>query len=85
MAEAGYQIGLTNLGGVNRIWPTAVRVWPIDRFDLCRLRTERSQSDAMFLAQIAIPQLASMHGLLPRSPARKAPRLEPIDARGLEK
>lgn len=84
VAEAGYQIGLTNLGGVNRIRRTAVRVWPIDRFDLCRLRTERSQSDAMFLAQIAVPQLASMHGLLPRFPARKAPRLEPIDARGLE-
>lgn len=72
VARAGYQIGLTNLGGVNRIWPTAVRVWPINRFDLCRLRTERSLSDAMFLAQIAVPQLAAMQGLLPRFPARQA-------------
>lgn len=66
VAEAGYQLGLTNLGGVNRIWPTPIRGWSIDRFDLCRLRTERSLSDAMFLAQIAVPQLAAMQGMLPR-------------------
>jgi peptidoglycan/xylan/chitin deacetylase (PgdA/CDA1 family) len=59
VADAGYQIGLTNASGVNRVWPAALRtVFPVDRFDVHRLPTERSQSDAMFLTQIAIPQLA---------------------------
>jgi hypothetical protein len=58
-AAAGYQVGLTNASGVNRVWPAALRtVFPLDRFDVHRLPTERSQSDAMFLTQIAIPQLA---------------------------
>lgn len=75
VAEAGYQIGLTNAGGVNRIWPTAIRtMWPFDRFDISRLPTERSLSDAMFLTQIAVPQLALVHDYLPRRsrPARAA-------------
>ena len=61
--EAGYCIGLTNYSGVNRVWPGAMRsALPIDRFDIRRLPTERSLSDAMFLTQIAVPQLAFGHG-----------------------
>jgi len=30
---------------------------PLDRFDIHRLATERTQSDAMFLTQIAVPPL----------------------------
>ncbi|HEU0031233.1 MAG TPA: polysaccharide deacetylase family protein [Kofleriaceae bacterium] len=52
-AEAGYRVGLTNASGVNR-----GPAWLLDAFDISRLSTERSQSDAMFLAQLAIPQLA---------------------------
>jgi peptidoglycan/xylan/chitin deacetylase (PgdA/CDA1 family) len=55
VARAGYRIGLTNASGVNRIWPAAVL--PVDPFDIRRLATERTQSDAMFLTQIAIPRL----------------------------
>ena len=59
VAEAGYKIGLTNGSGVNRLWPTAIS--PLDPFDIRRLATDRAQSDAMFLMQIAIPQLAPVH------------------------
>jgi hypothetical protein len=31
---------------------------PTDRYDICRLSTDRELSDAMFLAQIAVPRLA---------------------------
>jgi peptidoglycan/xylan/chitin deacetylase (PgdA/CDA1 family) len=55
VAEAGYRIGLTNGSGVNRVWPAPLCA--LDRFDIRRLSTERSQSDAMFLTQIAIPPL----------------------------
>ncbi|HWU91393.1 MAG TPA: polysaccharide deacetylase family protein [Kofleriaceae bacterium] len=56
VAEAGYQIGLTNATGVNYLWPEAMR--PVDPFDLRRIATDRSHSDAMFLAQLAVPPLA---------------------------
>jgi peptidoglycan/xylan/chitin deacetylase (PgdA/CDA1 family) len=55
VAQAGYRIGLTNSTGINYMWPAAMNL--IDPFDVRRLSTERSQSDAMFLAQIAVPQL----------------------------
>ena len=55
VAEAGYRIGLTNSSGVNYMWPAAM--YPLDPFDIRRIATERSQSDAMFLTQIAVPQL----------------------------
>ncbi len=59
IASAGYRIGLTNASGVNRVWPLAMRgVMPIDPFDVRRLSTDRSMSDAMFLTQVAVPQLA---------------------------
>jgi peptidoglycan/xylan/chitin deacetylase (PgdA/CDA1 family) len=58
VAEAGYRVGLTNAGGVNHVWPPALRpVFPLDRFDLHRQPTDRSQSDAMFLSRLAIPEL----------------------------
>lgn len=56
---AGYRIGFSNNTGVNRMWPTRLRgVWPVDRLDIRRLSTDRSMSDAMFGAQLAIPRLA---------------------------
>lgn len=59
IASAGYRIGLTNASGVNRVWPSAVRgLSPIDPFDVRRLSTDRTMSDALFLAQVAVPQLA---------------------------
>jgi len=59
IASAGYRIGLTNSSGSNRVWPSAVRgLAPIDPFDVRRLSTDREMSDAMFIAQVAIPQLA---------------------------
>jgi peptidoglycan/xylan/chitin deacetylase (PgdA/CDA1 family) len=59
LASAGYQIGMSNQSGVNLWWPPALRsLSPIDPFDVRRLATDRSISDAMFLTQMALPQLA---------------------------
>jgi peptidoglycan/xylan/chitin deacetylase (PgdA/CDA1 family) len=59
IASAGYRIGLTNASGVNKVWPLSMRgVMPIDPFNVKRLSTDRSMSDAMFLTQVALPQLA---------------------------
>jgi peptidoglycan/xylan/chitin deacetylase (PgdA/CDA1 family) len=59
LAAAGYQIGMSNQSGVNLWWPPALRsLSPIDPFDVRRLATDRSISDAMFLTQMALPQLA---------------------------
>jgi peptidoglycan/xylan/chitin deacetylase (PgdA/CDA1 family) len=56
---AGYKIGFTNMSGASRIWPGALgKVVRTDRFDVPRLATDRSMSDAMFLLQIAVPRLA---------------------------
>jgi peptidoglycan/xylan/chitin deacetylase (PgdA/CDA1 family) len=59
VADAGYRVGFTNASGVNHRWPAGLP-WarPIDPFDLHRLATERTCSDALFLAQIAVPPLA---------------------------
>jgi peptidoglycan/xylan/chitin deacetylase (PgdA/CDA1 family) len=63
LAKAGYQIGLSNHSGVNRWWPPALRgVAPIDPFDVRRLAIDREMSDAMFLMQIAVPQLGYASG-----------------------
>lgn len=53
-AEAGYEIGFANNGGVNHL----SRQWLPDPLQLRRLPTERSESDAMFLTSIALPALA---------------------------
>jgi peptidoglycan/xylan/chitin deacetylase (PgdA/CDA1 family) len=61
LTSAGYQIGMSNHSGVNRWWPPALRrLAPIDPYDLRRLSTDREMSDAMFLAQVAVPRLAYM-------------------------
>jgi len=59
LTAAGYQIGMSNHSGVNRWWPPSLRGFaPIDPFDLRRLATDRTISDAMFLTQVAVPRLA---------------------------
>lgn len=59
LTAAGYRIGLSNVSGVNRLWPAVFGGdTPIDPFDVRRLATDRTMSDAMFLTQIAVPQLA---------------------------
>ncbi len=59
IASAGYRIGLTNGSGTNRVWPLAMRgMMPIDPFDVRRLSMDRELSDAMFIAQVAVPQFA---------------------------
>jgi peptidoglycan/xylan/chitin deacetylase (PgdA/CDA1 family) len=61
LAAAGYQIGMSNQSGVNRWLPPPLRALsPIDPFDVRRLATDRAISDAMYLTQIALPQLAYM-------------------------
>lgn len=62
VAAAGYRVGFTNAGGVNHVWPGGVGIdLVLDRFSLRRVQTERSDSDALFLTQIAAPLLAAMH------------------------
>src|SRR5262249_49122387 len=59
LLAAGYRVGLSNVSGVNRLWPVALRgMLPVDRFDVRRLSTDRDLSDAMFLTQVALPPLA---------------------------
>jgi len=56
---AGYRLGLSNASGATRIWPGSLNeVMPCDPFDIHRISTDRELSDAMFLTQIAVPQLA---------------------------
>jgi peptidoglycan/xylan/chitin deacetylase (PgdA/CDA1 family) len=58
IAEAGYRVGFANVGGVNPLWPSALRgALAFDPFDLRRIATERSMSDAMLLTHLAIPAL----------------------------
>ena len=59
LVAAGYQIGMSNQSGVNRWLPPPLRaLTPIDPFDVRRLATDRAISDAMYLTQMALPQLA---------------------------
>jgi peptidoglycan/xylan/chitin deacetylase (PgdA/CDA1 family) len=61
--EAGYQLGFTNATGASRFWPRPfANVLPTDRFDVRRLSTDRAMSDAMWLAQIAVPRFAYITG-----------------------
>ena len=56
---AGYHLGFTNTGGMNRVWPRPFSQFlPVDRFDVGRLPVDREMSDAMWLAQLVFPQLA---------------------------
>jgi len=52
ITAAGYKIGLSNASGAMRIWRNS------DPFDISRLSTDRSMSDAMFFTQVAVPRLA---------------------------
>lgn len=65
LAEAGYQVGMSNHSGVNR-WsaPSSRKGSPIDPFDVRRLALDREMSDAMYLMQLAVPQLgySAAHG-----------------------
>ncbi|HWU89920.1 MAG TPA: polysaccharide deacetylase family protein [Kofleriaceae bacterium] len=65
LSAAGYRVGLSNKSGVNRLWPSMLRgvIAPIDPFDVRRLATDRSMSDAMFLTQVAVPSLAYVQGI----------------------
>ncbi len=59
LVTAGYQLGLTNGSGVNRLWPSPLRgLAPFDRYDVRRLSLDRAISNAMFLTQIAVPRFA---------------------------
>ena len=59
IAAAGYRLGFSNASGSTRMWPAALRgVLPFDPFDVRRLSTERSMSDAMYFTQVAVPRLA---------------------------
>lgn len=63
MTAAGYRIGMSNMSGVNRLWPASLRgMMPLDPFDVRRLATDRSMSDGMFLSQIAVPPFAYVSG-----------------------
>lgn len=56
---AGYRIGMSNASGATRIWSgTLGDVMPCDPYDIRRVSTDRVMSDAMFLTQVAVPQLA---------------------------
>ncbi|HEY0476165.1 MAG TPA: hypothetical protein VGD37_01495, partial [Kofleriaceae bacterium] len=58
VAAAGYRVGFANIGGVNPLWPGALRAaLGTDPLDLRRISTDRSISDAMFLTKLAIPPL----------------------------
>lgn len=57
--RAGYRLGLTNATGATRIWAGMVgELMPCDRFDISRCSTDRGMSDAMYFAQVALPQMA---------------------------
>lgn len=56
---AGYRLGLTNASGATRIWSGQLgELMPCDRFDISRVSTDRTMSDAMYFTQVALPQLA---------------------------
>jgi peptidoglycan/xylan/chitin deacetylase (PgdA/CDA1 family) len=60
LVAAGYRLGFTNASGVNVVAPASLRHrLPVaDPFDVRRLATDRDMSDAMFVAQMAVPQFA---------------------------
>jgi peptidoglycan/xylan/chitin deacetylase (PgdA/CDA1 family) len=58
ISDAGYRIGFANCGGVNPMWPTALRgAFAFDPLGIRRVSAESSVSDSMFLTQLAIPSL----------------------------
>ena len=63
LLQAGYRVGFTNASGVNMIAPPMLRdrFAPADPFDVRRLATDRTMSDAMFVAQMALPKFAYVY------------------------
>ncbi|HEY1557877.1 MAG TPA: polysaccharide deacetylase family protein [Kofleriaceae bacterium] len=59
LAAAGYRVGLSNASGTTRLWSGPMRdvMWA-DPYDVKRLSTDRAMSDAMWLAQLAVPRFA---------------------------
>jgi peptidoglycan/xylan/chitin deacetylase (PgdA/CDA1 family) len=58
IASAGYRVGFANVGGINPLWPAALRgAMAFDPYDLRRISTESSMSEAMLLTQLALPSL----------------------------
>ena len=58
VTAAGYRIGFANCGGVNPLWPAALRgTFTFDPLGVRRASTGSSMSEAMFLTQLAIPSL----------------------------
>ena len=56
VTAAGYRLGFANSGGVNPLWPTALRdALAFDPLNIRRISTDSSMSEAMFLTQLAIP------------------------------
>jgi hypothetical protein len=53
VSEAGYRIAFTNATGINPVW-----AGPIQPLAIRRLSTERTSSNAMFLAEVLIPGFA---------------------------
>ncbi len=49
--RAGYRVGFSNASGASFIWAGT------DRFDIKRWAVDRQMTDAMFLGQVAVPQL----------------------------
>ncbi len=62
VVAAGYELGMTSVTRVMRVWPKirglGLGVTTVDRFNIPRLRTDRGMSDAMWMAQLALPALA---------------------------
>jgi peptidoglycan/xylan/chitin deacetylase (PgdA/CDA1 family) len=58
VAAAGYRVAFANSGGINVLWPAALRgALAFDPLDLRRTPTSVAMSDAMFLTQLAFPPL----------------------------
>jgi peptidoglycan/xylan/chitin deacetylase (PgdA/CDA1 family) len=56
---AGYRLGMSNASGASRIWSGSLgEMLPCDPFDIRRVSTDRTMSDAMYFTQVAVPRLA---------------------------
>jgi peptidoglycan/xylan/chitin deacetylase (PgdA/CDA1 family) len=59
VVAAGYELAMTSVTEVMRVWPRSMQSFgAVDRFNVPRLRTDRGMSDAMWMAQLALPGLA---------------------------
>jgi peptidoglycan/xylan/chitin deacetylase (PgdA/CDA1 family) len=59
VVAAGYRIGMSNASGATRIWSGSLGgMMRCDPFDIRRVSTDRTMSDAMYFTQVAVPRLA---------------------------